>query len=118
MTRADSVLLALVALLLAGVYALLWQPGPGARAQLLSVAQDPVVVPLDAERTITVPGRRGASVVQIAGGKARFVDSPCRGKVCIHAGWQSRAGAYAACLPNGVSLSILGDERRFDAINF
>ena len=118
MTRADGILLAVLALILATLYAALWPQGPGTRVQILSVAHNPLILALDQARTVAVRGRLGTSTVEIDHGQVRFVDSPCSGKICVHAGWQAHAGAFAACLPNGVSISVLGRERRFDAINF
>jgi len=117
-TRADRMLLAVAAALVMVLYGVLWQPGPGREAHILSAAGKPLQLDLDQARTVTIPGRLGPSVVEIDHGRARFVASPCTGKLCIRAGWQQRAGAVAACLPNGVSLSIGGGDRRFDAINF
>jgi len=118
MTRADGVLLAFVALGLGVLYAGLWQREPGQQVRILGPQRPPLLLALDQARTVVVPGHLGPSVLEIDHGRARFVESPCTDKICIQAGWQQRSGAFAACLPNGVSLSILGGDRRFDAINF
>jgi len=46
------------------------------------------------------------------------LDSPCRGKVCVHGGWLTEAGELLACLPNKIMVRILGSDSRFDAMNF
>ncbi len=64
-----------------------------------------------------VDGIKGVSRVKVEDGRARFVDSICHGRYCIHAGWLSATGQVAACLPNGVVIEVLGGERAYDAIN-
>lgn len=119
MTRADRVLLALVAALLPLVYFLTWHGAhAGSRISIRSGDQAPLVVSLTEDRQVHVHGRLGDSVIEIRQGKAHFLRSPCTSKVCIHSGWLDESGQFAACLPNGVSFTVTGGPRRFDAINF
>ena len=74
-------------------------------------------VALDTDRELTVQGAIGVSHLTVHDGRIRFTESPCPGRYCIHAGWLSRTGQVAACLPNGIVVEILGDEREYDAIN-
>jgi len=46
--------------------------------------------------------------VEIKGGRARIVSSPCRDKLCVKAGWLSRPGDAAVCLPQRVALQVAG----------
>jgi hypothetical protein len=57
-------------------------------------------------------------VVGAALARVRFLASPCRGKQCIRSGWLAHEGDFAACLPNGVAVEVLGPERGLDAINY
>ena len=66
---------------------------------------------------VAVEGRLGASVIEVRAGQVRFNESPCVGRQCVHAGWLSRSGQVAACLPNGVVVEVTGGERLYDAIN-
>ena len=45
-------------------------------------------------------------VVEVDGPRARVISSPCRDKLCIHAGWLERPGDIAACLPQRVVVEI------------
>jgi len=45
-------------------------------------------------------------VVEISGGRARIVSSPCRDQLCVKAGWVSRPGEAAICLPQRVVLQV------------
>ncbi len=66
----------------------------------------------------TVSGPIGKSIIEIKNRSARFIRSPCHGKQCIHMGWQSHTGSFAACLPNRLTLTIKGGTPKWDSINF
>jgi len=66
------------------------------------------IYPLDAQRTVTVDGPIGVTVVRIGSGGARIMDSPCPDKLCVHMGSVSRPGQWAACMPNRVFVRIDG----------
>jgi len=70
------------------------------------------------DQVIEIPGKLGISIVSISNGKIRFRSSPCSTKQCIHQGWLHQGGEFAACLPNEVSVQIVGPDPRFDSINF
>ena len=71
--------------------------------------------PLNQETVITVKGRIGDAQIEIKDGKARFLHSPCKKKICEKRGWISRRGDYAICIPNRVFIWIGGDD--LDAIS-
>lgn len=119
MTRADYVLLVIVICALPLLYARLWTGNKHADyVQIQSGNNEPLTSELLHDRTLSVHGLLGDSVIEINQGRARFVSSPCRGQVCVHTGWLQSAGEIAACLPNRISLSLHGQHPRFDAINF
>ncbi|HEX6929013.1 MAG TPA: NusG domain II-containing protein [Gammaproteobacteria bacterium] len=70
------------------------------------------------EKRVSVAGPLGETVIEIREGRARIVASPCTKKICIRAGWLDTAGETTACVPNRVSVALLGDDPRFDALNF
>lgn len=83
------------------------------------VAGHPVeALDLGRDGEVEVQGRMGPSRLLVQEGRVRFTASPCRGKQCIHSGWLAREGDFAACLPNGVAVEVLGPERGLDAINY
>jgi hypothetical protein len=71
--------------------------------------------PLDALERVEVEGPLGNTVIEIKGGGARIVSSPCLNKTCINTGSINRAGRFAACLPNQVILSVEGGGAEADA---
>jgi hypothetical protein len=78
------------------------------------------VYPLDRTEQVEIPGPLGVTVVELSGGGARVLSSPCTNKTCIASGTIRRRGQWAACLPNGVSLAIEGGraDGNLDAASF
>ncbi|MGD8484727.1 MAG: NusG domain II-containing protein [Thioalkalispiraceae bacterium] len=122
MTLADRVLYLLSLLLLPLVFWFFWQPVSQAlQADIYLNGQYQQRVSLAHDRVLQIHGDQGDSVLQIKDGKIRFTDSPCTLKRCVHSGWLSHSGEFAACVPNKVSVALLGTtsaSRHYDTINF
>ena len=119
MTLADRLLLLIVICTLPLLYARFWQQdGTASHIRLQAGDAAPVTAPLATDRTLHVHGPLGDSVIEISKGRARFFSSPCAGQTCVHSGWLQAAGDMTACLPNRISLQVVGIQPRFDAINF
>lgn len=115
----DLVVVTAAALLVGAAWATLWQSaGPAEYAEVTAAGGQAQRLPLDRDTTVAVRGRLGESHIELRDGEVRFTDSPCVGRLCVHAGWLSRSGQVAACLPNGVVLEVGGGEREFDAFAF
>jgi hypothetical protein len=118
-SRGDLVVVALCA---AAVAASAWALAPDG-----GVAHSALIETHDGRRTalalardarLELRGRRGPFTIEVRGGRARFLDSDCPQKLCVRAGWLSRAGESSACVPNGASLTLIGDDRDYDALTF
>lgn len=117
MTRADAVVILLLAALVGATAMHHWRDrGPATAVAVQRGAERIAVHPIDRPGAFDVEGRIGTSRIEVRNGQARFYSSPCRNQVCVHAGWQSRSGAVAACVPNGLSIQLLGGERDFDGV--
>ena len=115
MTRADIAVIALLAAAIGWSAMAFWQGGgPASAVALYRGGERIALYPLNEPRQVAVEGRIGTSHIHIENGRARFHSSPCRNQVCVYAGWQTRSGAVAACVPNGLSLQLLGGEREYD----
>jgi len=64
------------------------------------------VFPLDADETVSVSGPLGDTVIEIRGGAARVVSSPCQDQTCVVMGAARLPGQWSACLPNRVMLYV------------
>lgn len=119
LSRADTVVLIAALVLLAFLYIRFWGDATrGEQVRVMVGGAEFRVVSLHKNQHLRIPGTLGVSELEIHAGKIRFVDSPCRGKQCIHTGWLALGGEVAACLPNRITVQVIGREPRFDAINF
>lgn len=119
MNRTDWLLLLAGLSLVGFLYQYFWFSGEhGQMVQILSGNEELRLEPLMPDRTLTVKGRLGDSVLEIRDHSIRFLASPCTNKVCIQGGWLHSAGPLLACLPNRISVQILARHARYDAINF
>lgn len=108
-TKADKILIvALVILSLASYPLVKYFAKTGSSLEIEVMGEEYMVVPLDIDREIVVPGRLGDSMISIENGTARFISSPCPHKMCINIGPVKDAGEMAACVPNGVLIRVLG----------
>lgn len=115
----DKIVLVLASCLVVSLYWLIWTGHDEADLVQLSVADaTPEQISLHLDRTVTAAGKLGDSVLEVRDGRIRFLSSPCPNQICVHAGWLANAGDVAACLPNQVSLQVLGNQGFFDSINF
>ena len=73
---------------------------------------------LNLARDVQVQGALGTAVIHIAHGKVRFATSPCHNQYCVHQGWLNRSGQAAICLPNQVSLELVGEKKPYDTLNY
>ncbi len=92
-----------------------------APASQLKIRQGNLVVgiyDLNQKRELRVKGPIGDSIIVINNGQARFKQSPCPNQYCVHQGWLSHAGQVAICLPNQVSLQLLGAKNTYDSLNY
>ena len=114
----DWLVLAAGLLLTGLLFATLWHPERAAKLRIRSGDTVFATLSLDQQRTLHVHGPLGESVIVIDHGKVRFASSPCRNQYCVHQGWLQRSGQVAVCLPNQVSLELLGGEKGYDSLNY
>lgn len=119
MTRADKFVITLALLFLLYLYVTFWgNSSAGEIVQIRSATNGDLNLPLDQNKRLEIEGALGKSVIEIKARQVRFIDSPCQGKQCISTGWLNKDGQLAACLPNGITVHIIGRDNRFDAVNY
>ena len=117
--RGDYLVLLISLVMLPWLYINLWGDQlAGDYVRILVGGEQLELVSLNQSTTLEIKGELGLSLLEILNGKIRFIDSACSGKQCVHSGWISKGGEVVSCLPNRVSIAILGGEQRFDSINF
>ena len=118
MTLADRILL-LVSITAIAFFAYnTWQPATAADSVEIISPFEHKTVSLQQDKTLFVPGALGRSEIRIEHRRIRFIDSPCSTKFCVHQGWASHSGDLRVCLPNKVSLRLLGNKSPFDSVTF
>jgi hypothetical protein len=111
----------IIFLSLLGVFYLfqtLWSNEHAAKVQIRIGDKIYATYSLNQQREILVHGKIGDAIISISQGKARFAKSPCNTQYCVHQGWLTRAGQTAICLPNQISLELLGDTKPYDSLNY
>lgn len=119
MTLADKIVVALALLMLPFLYIEFWgNSSQGEVVQIRSINNETITLPLDQDKQLEIKGPLGNSIIEIRDRQVRFIHSPCKGKQCVMTGWLNKDSQLAACLPNGVTVQIIGRDQRFDAVNF
>jgi hypothetical protein len=120
-TRGDLLAIVLALALTGLLYARHWQaPAPATAVEIRSgdaPAQRHALAP---DRVLRVQGVIGESIVELRDGGVRFRSGPCRNQVCVHNGWLRHGGDTAACLPNRVSVRLIGgrDTESVDGVSY
>ena len=72
---------------------------------------------LDQPRQLAMEGPIGETLIEIDEGRVRVIESPCRDKICIAAGWLETGSQWAACLPNRVFVRVEGKQHDHDEVD-
>ncbi len=75
-------------------------------------------VPLARDQQIEVPGPLGVSTIAIQNRRARIASDPSPRQYCVRQGWLQQAGEIALCLPNQVSVELVGSRKKYDSLNY
>lgn len=114
----DWLILGLSIIGVAMLFHTLWQLEPANKLRIRQGNTVYATLSLDQNRTLEISGPLGVSMVSIEHGRVRFEQSPCNNQYCVHQGWLSKAGQVAACLPNRVSIELLGSNKLYDSLNY
>ncbi len=114
----DWLVLLLATLLVYLSFVSFWQNTAAAKVQISVADKVYATYSLTQAREIHVRGPLGEAVIQIAKGKARFAKSPCTSQYCVHQGWLNKAGQVAICIPNQISLELVGEAKPYDTLNY
>lgn len=112
----DWLTAALALALVVAAFPYCWQRTAALR--LVASADGRVVaeLPLAGRHRLELPGPLGATVVEIADGRARVLADPGPRQYCVKAGWLSRAGDTALCLPNRTAIAVVGRAPLYDSL--
>jgi hypothetical protein len=75
-------------------------------------------VTLSKNQQIEVPGPLGVSIISIKDRRVRIASDPSPRQYCVRQGWLQQAGEVALCLPNQVSVELVGSHKRYDSLSY
>ena len=96
----------------------LWSNAPASQLQIRQADKIIGTYDLNQTRELHIHGQLGESHISIDQGKVRFKQSPCTNQYCVHQGWLAHAGQVAICLPNQISLQLIGENKPYDSLNY
>lgn len=96
----------------------LWSNAPASQLQIRQADKIIGTYDLNQTRELHIHGPLGDSHISIEQGKVRFKQSPCTNQYCVHQGWLTHAGQVAICLPNQISLQLIGENKPYDSLNY
>lgn len=114
----DWLVIGISLLLVITLFRTLWHNEHATKLRIRQGESIYATLSLDQERVLDIHGPLGDSRVIVHHGQARFEHSPCANQYCVHQGWLSRAGQVAICLPNQVSLELLGSKKAYDSLSY
>jgi len=97
--------LALIALALAGVFAVV--STPGTRVDIIVDGKPFGSFALDQDAVIDI---NGTNTLVISGGVAYMNDADCKNGTCVRRGAISSSGETIICLPNKIIVTVVGDQ--------
>ena len=97
---------------------LFWSGGVADKAVIRAGGKIFREVPLSRDQQFEVPGPLGISVITIEKNKARITSDPSPRQYCVHQGWLKQSGEIAICLPNQVSVELIGGAKKYDSLNY
>jgi len=100
------------------LFQILWSNSQATKVQIRIGDHIHATYDLNLTRDVHVHGALGEAIIHIADGKARFAKSPCHNQYCVHQGWLNRGGQVAICLPNQISLELIGEKKPYDTLNY
>ena len=114
----DWIVLLLGSLFTVWLATTLWQGGAADKAVIRSGGKIFREVPLSRDQIIEVPGPLGLSQIAIHNRQARIASDPSPRQYCVRQGWLQQAGEIALCLPNQVSVELVGSKKKYDSLNY
>lgn len=114
----DFLTLGLLVFAVAWLCIVLWKQNAGSTVVVRSKGAIVSELSLARNRTLSIDGPLGTTVVEVQNQRARIARDPSPRQYCVRQGWLDRAGEIALCLPNQVSIEIAASNNRVDSLNY
>lgn len=96
----------------------LWQGNLADKVVIRSGGKIVREVALSRDQEIAITGPLGVSIITIYQGKVRITADPSPRQYCVRQGWLQQAGEIALCLPNQISVEMVGRNKQYDSLNY
>jgi len=70
------------------------------------------------ETEFSIKSKEGFLFVQVKDEKVRVIKSTCPDKLCVKQGWIDKPGESIVCLPNRISITIVGEKNGIDSTTY
>jgi len=112
--------LTVLAAMMLVIYLFLALWGGGASTSLIIRSGGKIVAEADLtrNRSFEISGPLGITLITVENHRVRVSRDPSPRQYCVKQGWLSRAGEAALCLPNQVSVELLGAARQYDSLSY
>lgn len=114
----DGLTVALGAIAVLALFKTLWLGEAASKVQVRAGSDIFTTQSLNQQRTLEIPGPLGTTTVIIDHGRVRVTSDPGPRQYCVKQGWLTQAGEVAMCLPNQVSVELLGNSKPYDSLNY
>lgn len=72
-----------------------------------------------ANQIITVETEAGRNIIEVEEKRVRIKEADCKDQLCVKTGWLSQSNQISVCLPNRVSIRLIGGEKNdIDIISY
>ncbi len=114
----DWLMVGMSILIIGYLFQTLWSHEQASKVQIRIGDKIFATYDLNQQRDIRVRGAIGDAIIHIGQDKVRFAKSPCHNQYCVHQGWLTHSGQAAICLPNQISLELIGEKKPYDSLNY
>ena len=114
----DSLIILISLIFIVFAFKAFWHFETGSVVQVNFQGQTYGNFSLSQDKKISLIGKEGESIIEIKEGRARFKSSPCKNQYCVQQGWIHLTGQMLICIPNEISIEILGKSKAYDSLNY
>lgn len=104
--------------LVASLFLALWNGAASTRLIIRSGGKVVEESDLSENRNFEIAGPLGTTLITVENRRVRVARDPSPRQYCVKQGWLSRAGEFAFCLPNQVSVELAGSAKFYDSLSY
>lgn len=105
-------------LLVSYLFLTLWGGNKGTSLVIRSAGKIVAEADLTRNRDFEISGPLGTTLITVENHRVRVARDPSPRQYCVKQGWLARAGEAALCLPNQVSVELIGAARAYDSLSY